>query len=345
MKIIHYINQFFGQIGGEEMADHPYEVRASVVGPGMMLKSLLEEENEIAATILCGDNYFSDNTEEVEEKLKKTLEEYEADLIVAGPAFNAGRYGMACGHVCKVAYEMNILAVSGMFEENPGLELYRKYGYIFPTENNARGMRAALKDIAAFVNKLASEGEEYDYRKEGYFKRGLRKNIRAEHVGAHRAVDMVLAKINGEEFETELEMPNFSRVKPSAAIADLSKAKIALLSTCGPVPEGNPERIEAHAATKWEIYKAEDFGGEGMEKTDIAHGGYTPSFGTHNGNRVMPLDAMMRLEAEGFIGELDKNIYVTVGNSMPVTRAAEFGREIAKSLKDSNVQGAILTSA
>lgn len=345
MKIIHYINQFFGQIGGEEMADHPFEVREAVVGPGMMLKSLLDEGNEIVATILCGDNYFSDYTEEVEDKIKETLKKYEADLIVAGPAFNAGRYGMACGGVCKVAHELGVTAVSGMYEENPGLELYRKYGYIFPTDNNARGMRNALKDMSAFINKLATVGEEYDYKKEGYFKRGLRKNVWTEHVGAHRAVDMALAKVNGTPFETELEMPKFSRVTPSKAIENLGKAKIALLSTCGPVPTGNPDRIEAHAATKWVIYKTEDFGGEGMEATDIAHGGYTPSFGTGNGNRVMPVDAMARLEREGYIGEFDKNIYVTVGNSMPVTRAAEFGREIAQSLKDSNVQGAILTSA
>ena len=345
MRIVHYINQFFGQIGGEEMADHPYEVREGIVGPGMMLKSMLADGNEIVATILCGDNYCSDNTEEVEAKIKETLEQYKADLIVAGPAFNAGRYGMACGAVCKTAYQMGIIAVSGMYEENPALELYRKYGYIFPTDNNARGMKDAMEKISAFVNKLATTGEEYDYKKEGYFKRGLRKNVWTEHVGAHRAVDMALAKVKGEPFETELEMPKFSRVKPSPAIKDLSSAKIALLSTCGPVPLGNPDRIEAHAATKWEIYKIEDFGGEDMKETDIAHGGYTPSFGTHNGNRVMPVDAMVRLEREGVIGELDKNIYVTVGNSMPVTRAAEFGREIAQSLKDSNVQGAILTSA
>jgi len=352
MKIVHYINQFFGQIGGEEMADHPYEVREAIVGPGMMLKSLLSEGNEIVATIICGDNYFSDNTEEVEEKLKETLKKYEADLVVAGPAFNAGRYGMACGHVCQVAHKMGIKTVSGMFEENPGVELYRKYAYIFPTENNARGMKNALTKMAGFINKLesfdapeANNFEEYDYKKHGYLQRGLRKNVWTEHVGAHRAVDMALAKVNGTPFETELPMPKFSRVKPSEPIADLSKAKIALLSTCGPVPTGNPDRIEAHAATKWRIYKVEDFGGEEMLETDIAHGGYTPSFGTKNGNRVMPVDAMLRLEREGFIGELDKNIYVTVGNSMPVTRAAEFGKEIAQSLKDSNVQGAILTSA
>lgn len=344
MKIIHYLNQFFGQIGGEEHADHPFEVSDAVIGPGMMLKSLLSEKNEIVATILCGDNYYSDHTEEANDKIKETIKKYNADAIIAGPAFNAGRYGMACGNVCKAAHEAGIIAISGMFEENPGLELYRKYGYIFPTGDNARTMRDALKKIAAFANKIADTGEEYDYKNEGYFKRGLRKNIWAEYNGAHRAVDMAIAKVLNTPFETELEMPNFSRVKPSAAIPDLSQAKIALLSTCGPVPSGNPDRIEAHAATKWRIYQASDFG-DNMEKTDIAHGGYTPSFGTNNGNRVMPVDAMQRLEKEGFIGEFFKDIYVTVGNSMPVTRAEEFGQEIAQSLKDSNVQGAILTSA
>lgn len=345
MKVVHYINQFFGQIGGEDKADYPLEVKESVVGPGMMLKNLLNDDNEIVATILCGDNYFSDHTEEVKAKIRETLEKYDADLLVAGPAFNAGRYGIACGGACKVAYEMGIIPVSGMFEENPGLELYRKFGYIFPTDDNARGMKDALTKMSAFINKVSTVGEEYDYEKEGYFKRGLRKNIWTDYVGAHRAVDMALAKVNGTAFKTELEMPKFSRVNPSPAISDLSKAKIALISTCGPVPTGNPDHIEAHAATKWVKYQIKDFGGEDLKAVDIAHGGYTPVFGTGNGNRVMPVDAMVKLEQEGFIGEFDKDIYVTVGNSMPVTRAAEFGREIAQSLKDSNVSGAILTSA
>ena len=34
-RVVHYINQFFGGIGGEEKADHKPEVREGVVGPGM----------------------------------------------------------------------------------------------------------------------------------------------------------------------------------------------------------------------------------------------------------------------------------------------------------------------
>ncbi len=36
-RVIHYINQFFGGIGGEEKADVTPEVRDGVVGPGMAL--------------------------------------------------------------------------------------------------------------------------------------------------------------------------------------------------------------------------------------------------------------------------------------------------------------------
>lgn len=43
-KIVHYINQFFGGIGGEEMADYKPEVREEVIGPGLALKAGLGGE-------------------------------------------------------------------------------------------------------------------------------------------------------------------------------------------------------------------------------------------------------------------------------------------------------------
>ena len=38
LKVVHYINQFFAQIGGEEKADYPAELRVGeIVGPGQAL--------------------------------------------------------------------------------------------------------------------------------------------------------------------------------------------------------------------------------------------------------------------------------------------------------------------
>ena len=56
IKVVHYINQFFAQIGGEEKADYPAELRVGeIVGPGQALTQQFGEEAEIVATIVCGD--------------------------------------------------------------------------------------------------------------------------------------------------------------------------------------------------------------------------------------------------------------------------------------------------
>ena len=62
IKVVHYINQFFAQIGGEEKADYPAELRVGeIVGPGQALTQQFGEEAEIVATIVCGDSYFNEN--------------------------------------------------------------------------------------------------------------------------------------------------------------------------------------------------------------------------------------------------------------------------------------------
>ncbi len=345
MNILYYINQFFGQIGGEEKADHPFEVREESIGPSMAMSGLLEEGNKIAVTVVCGDNYAVENEELLKEKITEVIREKKIDLVVAGPAFNAGRYGMACGLVCRIAFFLGIPAVSGMFEENPGREVYGKFGYIFPTSNNASGMRKVMPKMAGFVNKLCRGEDVYDSEACGYFTRGIRHYYTTEKTGAVRSVDMLLKKLKGESFETELKMPKFHMSPISPAIKDLSRAKIALVTTCGVVPEGNPDHIEAHAATVWGTYEMEDYGGVEMPDTFVAHGGYTPVYATSNGNRALPVDAALRLEEEGYIGDLYEKFTVTVGNCMPVDRAEKIGKEIAQTLKEAGVDGVLLTSA
>ena len=60
------------------------------------------------------------------------------DRVIAGPAFNAGRYGAACGAVCAaVQRELNLPAVTAMYPENPGTDIYKKEVYILPTGGSA----------------------------------------------------------------------------------------------------------------------------------------------------------------------------------------------------------------
>lgn len=343
-RVVYYLNQFFGQIGGEDMADYPLEVREGTFGVSEAFqRAFSQEELVVTHTIICGDNYFAENTDAVLDKLEVIMKNANPDIVVAGPAFNAGRYGMACGNVVKLAQQrLGLPAVSCMYQENPGVEMFKLYGYIIPSAPNAAGMRKDLKKVVALVKKLVNDEEIGTPEEEGYYKRGIRKMVKKDEIGAVRAVNMLLDKLNERPFVTELPMPKFSKVVPSAPIADLSKATIAVMTSGGIVPLGNPDRLEALSCTKYAAYTKEDFNGNN-EVVDVAHGGYDPTFAQENGNRVLPVDVLEDLEKENVIGKFYPYYYVTVGNGMAVDKATSFGEQIAKEVKG-KVDGVILTS-
>ena len=184
-KIVHYINQFFAGIGGEEKADYKPELREGNVGPGLALDTALGEDYEVVATIICGDNYFGENLETATDTVLEMVKKYNPDVFVAGPAFNAGRYGVACGTVCKAVEErLGIPSVTAEYEENPGVDMFRKDVIIVKTGNSAADMRKAVKNIASIVKKMATGEEILGPAEEGYHERGIRVNYFAEERGS-----------------------------------------------------------------------------------------------------------------------------------------------------------------
>lgn len=345
IRVVHYINQFFGQIGGEEKAHIPPETREGVVGPGAALKAAFKGEAEIVGTIICGDSYFAENQEKAEQEILEMVKSFKPDLFIAGPAFNAGRYGAACGTIAKVVKDtLNIPVLTGMYIENPGADMFKKELYIVSTKNNAAGMREAAPKMAELALKLA-RGEEIGSPEEaGYIERGIRKNFFANERGSKRAVDLLVKKLKGEEFVTEFKMPDFDRVAPAAPVADVSKIKIALVTSGGIVPKGNPDHIEASNAQRFGEYDIEgvmDLTAEGYE---TAHGGYDPTYANVDADRVLPVDVLRDLEKEGKIGSLHRYFYTTVGNGTAVASSRKYGQEIAKRLLADGVQAVILTS-
>lgn len=344
-KIVHYINQFFAGIGGEDMADYKPELREGAVGPGAKLKETLGEDYEVVATIICGDNYFGENLDEATDTVIGMVEKFAPDVVVAGPAFNAGRYGVACGTVCKAVEErLNIPTVTGMYVENPGVDMFRKDLIIVETPDSAAGMRKVLPKIAKIVKKLAEEEEILGPKEEGYIERGIRVNYFAEKRGSERAIDMLLKKLNGEEYQTEYEMPVFDRVEPAEPIKDIKNATIAIVTSGGIVPTGNPDHIESSNATKFGEYSIA--GKEKMlaEEFTTIHGGYDRQFVMENPNLVVPLDVLRELESEGEFGKLYDSFFTTTGTGTATGSAAKFGDEIGKKLIADGVDGVILVS-
>ncbi len=75
LKFVHYINQFFANIGGEEKADYQPEVRDGAVGPGLAFNQAFGEEAEIIATVICGDSYFNENVDAATETVLNMIKE------------------------------------------------------------------------------------------------------------------------------------------------------------------------------------------------------------------------------------------------------------------------------
>lgn len=344
-KIVHYINQFFAGIGGEEKADIVPEVRKGAVGPGTALEKALGEEYEIAATVICGDNYFGENLDTATDTIVEMVKQYEPDVFVAGPAFNAGRYGVACGTICKAVEErLGVPVLTAEYEENPGVDMFRKDVIIVKTGDSAATIRKAVPVMAALVKKMATGEEILGPDIEGYHERGIRVNYFAEERASERAIQMLTKKMKGEEFHTDLPMPKFDRVDPAEPIKDIKHAKLAVVTSGGVVPTDNPDHIESSNATKYGVYSIA--GMDTMSPNDFTtiHGGYDRQFVMENPNLVVPLDVLREMEKDGEFGELVNYFCTTTGTGTATGSAAKFGDEIGKRLVEDHVDGVILVS-
>ena len=345
IRVVHYINQFYAGLGGEEAANHLPESREGVVGPGMQLKALFGDRAEIVGTVICGDGYYGEHMEEARAECLKLIGAFKPDLLVAGPGFNAGRYGVACGDVCAEAGKaLGIPTVTALYPENPGVELYAKKTVVVQAADSARGMKAALEGMARVGLKLAAGEPMGPARLEGTISRGIRKNFFSTTNGAERAVAMLLDKIAGKPFRTEYEMPVFNRIPPAAPIKDMKKATIALVSSGGIVPKGNPDHIRVSSAETYGRYDISNLDDLTPETYESVHGGYDRVWASEDPDVVLPVDVMRELEREGVFAKLYDHIYTTTGTGTAVAHAERFGREIGAQLKEAGVDGVILTS-
>jgi len=356
LTVVHYLNQFFGQVGAEDKADVGFMVKDSPIGPGVALQKELGGRAEVVATIICGDNYFSKSPEEAGEEGLKLIEPYQPDLFFAGPAFEAGRYGVSCGAICKaVGGKLAIPVITGMSEENPGMEMYRKDAFICKTGVSARDMVNSLQGMTKLAFKLVSGEREMNLvsrenlpkpHEYGYLHRLILRNEYTEKTAAERSVDKLLSKIKGEPFESEVVLPKLERIEPPPPIKDPSACEIALVSDGGLVPKGNPDGLSGRGNLRWTTYEIDDFLPEDFKSSDyeIAHTGYFPDEVLGNPSRLVPVDVIRDLVKEGKIGQLHPTFFCTSGNATVSGRCAEMGDEIGAEMKKRDIHAVIFTS-
>src|SRR3990172_2425630 len=215
--VVHILNQFFAGIGGEDKAKLPVGVLGGAAGAARGLAAELRERATVVATIYFGDNYFHEHKDDAKEAIVREVGKTHPDVVVVGPAFNAGRYGLAAAEICQtIAERLGLPCVTSMEPENPGAGFYREYRnekvFLLPTGESAAAMGRALATMAAFACRLAAGSVIGPADREGYLPRGIRRLERGERSGVERAIDMLLVKAAGRPFVTELAMEVWDKV-------------------------------------------------------------------------------------------------------------------------------------
>jgi glycine reductase complex component B subunit gamma len=344
LRVVHYLNQFFAGIGGEDVANIPPRRQEGPVGSGRPLQQILQDEGTVVATLICGDNYVNDKRDQALTAIVANLQALKPDVLIAGPAFESGRYGLACAEVCKAARGVGIPALTGMHPDNPGVESGRPDVLVVRTGASPVDMQAALMAMACLALKLGRREQLGPAEVEGFLPRGLRSAYTRAAPGYRRALDMLQAKLQGRPFTTEVPILIPERVSPAPPIADLATARIALVTTGGLVRKGNPDKQVSANATRYfrhDVSELESLSGKDWE---AYHAGYFNHIVNKNPNYILPLSFMRDLERKGEIGGIYPYIYALPGVSTPVAQARRMGSDIARELQEARVDGCLLVA-
>lgn len=340
MRVVHYINQFFAGVGGEDAASAPAERRDGAVGPGRRLDALLGDEHTVVATVFCGDDRAASDPASLAEILQ-LIRSADAEMVLAGPAFSSGRYGVACARVAAAAQAAGLIALASMAADNPGVA-EAGAAPIVESGETARQMGPSLERFAAAARSLAAGEPAAGI--DGVLASTRRVNRLDARTAAERAVDLALARFDGDKMATEIPQPDFGHVHPAPPIDDPREALIALVSEGAVVPMGNPDRLESARAHKWLRYPLEGMDRLAAGEYQSVHGGFSTVAANADPNRILPLDAARELERDGRIGKIYGEYLVTAGNGTSVADAQRFGVEWASELRRAGVRAAILTS-
>ena len=243
LRVVHYVNQFFGGIGGEDQANVGVSVKAGAVGPGRALEAALGDGARIEATIICGDNFASDHADDAARAIGAELDRLKPDVLVAGPAFASGRYGLACALACRVAREAGHArghrhaSREPRRVERPSRDLHRPHRRELDDIHAGR----ARGDRAAGARRL---GRERDARRPRRSRATSAAACVACATAAARAISgrstCCSTSCTAGRSVSEVPYRAPERVTPAPPIADLSRARIAMVTTGGPRAQGQP---------------------------------------------------------------------------------------------------------
>ena len=212
VKAVHYLNQFFAGLGGEDKAETPPTRLEGAVGPGRGRWPL--EGIEIVATLACGDDYFAEHEEEALAACSDFLGRDRPDVLVAGPAFGSGPLRLrvrdlrgGCGRA-RASRRWRRCTRRTRASTRRGRPMSSRRRSTSP--GCATRCRGSARSPGDRLGRELGRPED-----EGYLARGSARNYVAREDGRGAGVELLLAKLAGE---TRTEVGGgIDRVEPPPA--------------------------------------------------------------------------------------------------------------------------------
>ncbi len=151
--------------------------------------------------------------------------------------------------------------------ERPSRDLHRPH-----RERRRRPCRPRSRRSLRWRGASGAARSSAPRRSKAICRSGVRRVHDRGRPGYQRALDMLLDKLHGRPFRSEVPYAAPERVTPAPPIADLSRARIAMVTTGGLVRKGNPDKqvsanavryhrhtvaeLESLSPQEWEAYHA-----------------------------------------------------------------------------------------
>ena len=303
LRVVHYVNQFFGGIGGEDQADVGVTVRGRRrrAGPrargGARRRRARRGHDHLRRQLRQRARGGRSRARSAAE-----LDRLKPDVLVAGPAFGSGRYGLACAQRVRGRAGIGASPRSPPCTRRTRARRAPRRGiYIVPTGASTTSMPAALDGAGAAGAPRSARGETLGPAEvDGYLPQGRRRVHDRGRPGYQRALDMLLDKLHGRPYR----LGGAVRARPSACRrrrpSPISRARASpwsppAASCARAIPTSRCRRTPcAITGTRWPSSSRSR-----RSEWEAYHAGYFNHIVNSNPNYILPLSFLRDLERQG----------------------------------------------
>ncbi|MDE6953203.1 MAG: glycine/betaine/sarcosine/D-proline family reductase selenoprotein B [Erysipelotrichales bacterium] len=173
MKVLMIFDQTQAGLGGKESAELPLGGKMMAIGScNMFERQVKDAGGKIIGTLYCGNQTFMNDPDTVSKKLAAMAKKIKPDVVICGPCFNYGEYGIMAAHTAQVINEhTDIPSFAIMSQEcEKAIADYKDKVHILKMpKKGGTGLNQALNQMVMFAKMLVEKQDVNEFVKEhGY---------------------------------------------------------------------------------------------------------------------------------------------------------------------------------